>query len=258
MPVRKRAWTTRAGEHKEAWVVDYFDQDGDRHIRTFAKKKDADGHHATVGIAVREGTHTAPSKSKTIAEAGQLWIKTGEANGLERATIDSYRQHLDLHIVPYLGARKLSELTTPMIRDFEDRLRAGKSAPGQKQGEPPSSPMVKRILVSLGSLLADAQERGLVAQNVVRSLRSSRKGGTARRAERRQRGRLKVGEDIPSPDEIKAIIVHLQGRWRPLLLTAIFSGLRASELRGLRWEDVDLTKSKLRVRQRADKYTPTH
>jgi integrase len=221
---------------------------------TFERKKDADAYHATVNFEVASGTHTPTSKSKTVAEAGQLWLKTGEANGLERATLDSYQQHLDLHITPYLGTRKLSELTTPMIRDFEDRLRAGKPAPGQEQAEPRSSPMVKRIVVSLGSLLADAQERGFVAQNVVRNLRSSRKGGKARRAERRQRGRIKVGVDIPSPTEIKAIIAHLQGRWRPLLLTAIFTGLRASELRGLRWEDVDLTKSKLHVRQRADKY----
>ena len=46
----------------------------------------------------------------------------------------------------------------------------------------------------------------------------------------------------------------LQGRWRPILLTAIFAGLRASELRGLRWADVDLNKGELHVHQRADRY----
>jgi integrase len=60
--------------------------------------------------------------------------------------------------------------------------------------------------------------------------------------------------DIPEPAEIKAIIGKLQGRWRPLLLTAIFTGLRSSELRGLRWSDVDLTKGELHVRVRADRY----
>jgi Phage integrase family len=38
------------------------------------------------------------------------------------------------------------------------------------------------------------------------------------------------------------------------LLTAIFTGLRASELRGLRWVNVDLTKRELHVRERADEY----
>ena len=46
MSVRKRTWKTRRGEQKEAWIVDYTDQDGDRHIETFAEKKDADEYHA--------------------------------------------------------------------------------------------------------------------------------------------------------------------------------------------------------------------
>jgi integrase len=42
MSVRKRTWTTRKGEQKECWIVDYADQGGDRHIRTFDRKKEAD------------------------------------------------------------------------------------------------------------------------------------------------------------------------------------------------------------------------
>ena len=95
----------------------------------------------------------------------------------------------------------------------------------------------------------------MVARNVVRDLRSTRRRGAERRAERRQRGKLKIGVDIPTREEIKAIVGAAQGRWRPLLLTAIFTGLRASELRGLRWEDVDFDKRELHVRQRADRYS---
>ena len=58
------------GETKEAWIVDYFDQDGDRHIETFDKKKDADKrYHAKVKVEVKKGIHTAPSKSLTVSEA---------------------------------------------------------------------------------------------------------------------------------------------------------------------------------------------
>ena len=69
MSVRKRTWKSPSGEPKEAWVVDYVDQHGDRHLKTFAKKRDADAHHALVGVAVRTGTHTADSKSVTVARA---------------------------------------------------------------------------------------------------------------------------------------------------------------------------------------------
>ena len=112
--------------------------------------------------------------------------------------------------------------------------------------------MVRTARRSLGGILADAQERGLVAQNVVYSLRKNRR---SRRAD--GNGKLKIGVDIPSPAEMRAIVGALDtaaGRYRPLLLTAIFAGLRASELRGLRWSDVDLKRGELHVRQRADRY----
>jgi integrase len=102
--------------------------------------------------------------------------------------------------------------------------------------------------------LADAQEQGLAARNAVRELRRNRRKGKERHAEHRQKKKLKVGVDIPSPDEVRKIMAHAKPRWRPLLVAATFTGLRASELRGLRWEDVDLKKCELHVRQRADKF----
>jgi integrase len=240
--VRKRSWETN-GQRKEAWIVDYVDQHGDRHIKTFARKRDADAYHADVAVDVRAGIHTADSRSITIAEAGRRWIESGEAVSLERTTLEQYRQHLDLHIVPLIGSVKLTQLTAPMVRRFEDQLRADRSPA-----------MVRKVLGSLGAVFADAQERGLVAQNVVRSLRARRRRGKHRQEDKRQKGRLKVGLDIPTPREVRTIIAHLDGRWRPMLLTAIFTGLRASELRGLRWADIDLRRGEIHVRQRADRF----
>src|SRR6516162_5536112 len=243
MSVRRRSWTNRDGSLSEVWLVDYTDQHGHRHTKNFDRKKDAEAYHAAVTVDVGKGIHLADSQSATVAEAGLLWLQSGDRAGLERTTLDSYRQHLTFHIDPLIGAVKLSQLTVPMVRHFEDKLRAKRSPP-----------MVRKVLGSLSSILADAQERGLVSQNVVRGLRSRRLRGKERRADRRQRGKLRIGVDIPSPDEIRDIITHLDGRWRPLLLTAIFTGLRASELRGLRWADVDLKRNELHVRQRADYY----
>jgi integrase len=41
---------------------------------------------------------------------------------------------------------------------------------------------------------------------------------------------------------------------RPFILTAIITGLRASELRGLRWQDIDLENGRVTVCQRADEW----
>jgi len=243
MSVRRRSWTNRDGSHGEGWLVDYVDQRGRRHIKTFSRRKDADAYHAIVNVDVRQGTHWPDSESITVAEAGKLWLESGDAAGLERTTMDGYRQRLELHIVPLLGAMKLSQLTVPIVRHFEDKLRKDRSPA-----------MVRMVRGALGAILADAQERGLVSQNVVRGLRVRRVRGKERRADRRQRGKLRVGVNIPASEEIRKIIAHLTGRWRPLLLTAIFTGLRGSELRGLRWADVDLKRGEIHVRQRADYY----
>jgi integrase len=243
MSVRKRQWTTRGGDVREAWVVAYTDRQGVRRLKSFPRKGDAKAFEATAAVEVREGVHVADSASVTVKAAGAMWIASAETAGLERTTLAQYGQHLRLHIEPFIGSAKLSSLTIPTIRDFEDRLRS----------EGRSSIMIRKILVSLGTLISDAQERGLAVRNPVRDMRV-RRGGKARRAERRQKGKLRVGEHIPRPDEVKAIVGALQGRWRPILLVAIFAGLRASELRGLRWADVDLDRRELTVRQRADRF----
>ncbi len=243
MSIRKRTWTTGKGVEKAAWVVDYVDTMGKRRLKTFAKKKDADAFEATAKIEIREGVHVADSASATIKQAGGFWVASAEAAGLERTTVDMYRSHLHLHIVPFIGDVRLNALNIPAVRAFEDQLR--------DNGR--SLAMIRKVMVSLGSLLADAQERGLTGRNVVRDIRGRRKG-SERRQEKRQKGKLKVGEDIPTREEIKALVGALDGRWRPLLLTAVFTGLRASELRGLRWQDVDLEKREIHVRQRADRF----
>lgn len=254
MSIRKRTWQTTTGETKEAWVADYVDQAGKRHIKTFDRKKDADAFHSKANVEIIDGTHTPASASISISDAADLWIETCESRKLERSTIDSYRQHIRFHIKPYLARVKLSELTAPMVRDFEDKLRRGDPAHDETISARRSPAMIRKIVGSLGALVGDAQERGRIARNVVRDLRSRRKKGVERRSEKRQKGKLKVGVDIPTREEIKAIVAALGGRWRPILLTAIFTGLRSSELRGLRWRDVDLRKAELHVRQRVDQY----
>jgi integrase len=238
MSVRKRTWTTRKGEQKEAWIVDYVDQDGDRHIETFAKKKDADAHHATVKVDVRQGVHTAPSKSITVAEAAESWIKRVDADGAERSTVRQYRQHVNLHIMPRIGRTKLAHLTPAKVEAFRDDLLKPKPEGGLSRA------LARKVLTSFKSMLKVAKHAHVAADVSV---------GRGKRGERK----LEVGVDIPTPEEVKRILqaaAEAGIRPRTLLVTVISTGLRASELRGLRWRDVDLKHGELHVRQRADRW----
>ena len=235
MSVRKRKWKVKGtGELKEAWVVDYVDQKGERHIQTFDRKKDADDYHSDVRVDVREGLHTPRTKSITVAEAAADWVSYIQAEKRERSTIEQYSQHVRVHIAPRIGREKLDQLTTPRINAFRDELL-----------KEMSRAMAKKVLGSLKAILKDARRRGNVAQNVADDVSITNHGKT--------KLRLEVGKDIPTRREIQRII-DAAGRGRALLLTAALTGMPASELRGLRWSDVDLTKREINVRQRADRY----
>src|SRR5262245_33152993 len=55
-----------------------------------------------------------------------------------------------------------------------------------------------------------------------------------------------AGPGIPTPQEIQRILAAATGRRRPFLVTTVFTGLRSSELRGLRWPDIDFEKARYR------------
>ena len=102
----------------------------------------------------------------------------------------------------------------------------------------------RSVLGALKGMLAEAQRRGLISHNPAAPVRVDQRT--------RDQRRLEVGQDIPSKEDIRQILDAADGRWRPLLVTAVFTGMRASELRGLRWSDIDLEKRVVHVRQRAD------
>jgi integrase len=235
MSIRKRTWKGRDGE-QTAWVVDYIDQAGKRRLKTFTTKKEADAWAVMARHEIKQGIHTPASTSKPVTEVWELWIADCEANELERSTIKQRREHLRLHVAPFLGDEKLSVLTMPRIVDFVDELRsAGRSLA-----------MRRKVVTNLKTVLTFAQSRGWVAQNVARGVKVK---SDSRNTET---GPLRAGRDFPSRQELRTIMEAATGRWRPLVITAIFTGMRASELRGLSWANVDLETGMIHIRQRAD------
>lgn len=234
--IRKRTWTSR-GVERSAWIVDYFDQAGKRRLKTFGTKKQADAWATNALHEVSQGTHALDAKI-TVGEIFEQWIKHCVDEGLERSTIEQRQQHLRLHISPYIGRVPLAALTTPRLNAFLDQLRdAGRSVI-----------MRRKVLTNVGTALAFAKGRGLTAQNVAAGLKV--KSDDRHRAS----GPLKAGRDFPTKAELKLLIDRAPARWRPVIVNAIFTGMRASELRGLRWIDVDFESGTIHVAQRADQW----
>ena len=229
--IRKRAWTAPNGDEKNAWLVDYRDGTGKRRFKQFARKKDADEWFTQAGWEVARGIHTADTQSATVAAACDIWIKRAETEGLERGTIAQYRQLADLHIKPFLGSEKLSRLKASQVEAYRDDLLTCRS-----------KAMARKAIRALSSVLGEAMRRGLVAQNVAAGVKFARMS------------RAKSRVAIPTREEMNLLLSHAGDEFKPLLMTAILTGLRASELRGLVWENVNLKDAVLTISQRADKF----
>jgi integrase len=227
--IRKR----RLPSGKIAWQVDYRDGAGARRHRQFDSKREADGFMVTARAEVAAGVHTAATASITVREAADLWLAKCERDALEPTTIRGYRQHVELHIAPRLGGRRLAQLSTPAVNAFVDQLL----------DDGRSKDMANRVLRSLSAIVSEAKRRGHVAVNNVRD-------ATPVRRSKRDRAR----PEMPTKEELRAIIAATPDRWRPFILTAIFAGLRGSELRGLKWNDVDTIGAQIHVRRRVDRF----
>lgn len=212
------------------WRASYTDGAGIRRTKQFARKSDGEAWLVEVRHDVARGLHTPGSISPTVKEAAALWIKRCNEKKLEQMTIKGYEEHVDLHIVPFIGAKKLADLTVPAVNAFADSLRDAGRSPE----------MIKRVVRSLGAIFKEARRRGLSAAAPTVGIDLDLPDREDPRPE------------IPTKAELQFIIGNATGRWRPLLLVAIYCGLRGSELRGLRWQDVDLQARKISVTQRAD------
>jgi integrase len=238
MSVRKKIVRsiTPEGEEIETvwWIADYRDGSGKRHQERFKRKAEAEKHEDERKVAIRAGTHVPLDNNLTIADVAEKWIKKVEANERERATVRQYRQHIRLHIVPRIGAVKLAKLTKGHIEGFRDGLISGDKAL--------SRPMAHKVLRSLKSMLKVVRCSHLADDVKVE-------------IDKRKKKKLEVGRDIPTPEEVARMVKAAKdSKLRALLMVATSTGLRASELRGLRWSDVEFKAGELHVRQRADRW----
>jgi integrase len=242
MAIRKRTWTTKKGT-QPAWLADYKDADSQRHRKSFPTQREAKQWLARTTVEVQEGTHTPDSATVTVSEAAQLWLKRARREGLEKSTIRQYEQHANLHICPGEGGFvvnghpfaeiKLSRLTKPIIEGFRDHLI-----------EHNSRELARKILVSFKSILNEAKRKGLFARNIAEDITIEE--------DHRRKSKVSAGRDFPTRVEVQKLLATAADPYRPFLVTATFTGLRASELRGLRWDDVLFAKRVIQVQQRAD------
>ena len=198
-------------------------------------------------VELDEGVYIEPSKLTVKA-----WLETwlAEYNGdVKPATIVSYRQHIQNHIVPALGAVKLSALTPTAVQRFYNELqRSGVKTPKRDEtgkivrakGEvvyttsPMSPKTVKNVHGVLHQALKQAMRLGYIRSNPTEACILPR----IEKAEMRP---------LDAP-EIKFLLASLgDDVYCTLLKVDLFTGMRQGEILGLQWACVDFDRGTITV-----------
>ncbi len=160
------------------------------------------------------------------------WIEGKVASGLRPTTEQAYRQHIDAYLVPHLGHLRLRELRPAHVSQMLRDVAASNATRSRRIG--PTS--LRRLHATLRSALGDAKRQGLVKSNAA----------TDATVPRTERPKVRPWE----PAELGTFLDVAGGhRLGALLELVALTGLRRGEACGLRWEDVDLPRGLLVVRQ---------
>jgi integrase len=220
------------GERKYRAAMTVWDKDGKRRIITgtsgdqrTAIERRTRAHLVWLveqGQADPSVLVTPETKVWTVAEWLQKWADEQSPRDVQANTRQRNRGLITNHIVPALGTKKLTALSTLQIQElFEETLPAKKD----KDGAPllGSSPL-RGIYYILSSAMEEATKAKIIHEDPMRFMKPPKKT---------RKNVLNLGERLGDVAKLRR---HLQDNRDDAVYWALsFYGLRASERLGLEW-----------------------
>ena len=178
----------------------------------------------------------------TVKQWFDTWLADYMA-AVKPLTVQQYKSMADAHIIPAIGATKLSKLTAPQLQKFYNQLAVDGKTVTRKDSktgkveitkEPLSPKTIRNIHDIICKALNVAISQGIIRENVSSrtTLPKVIKKEVQPLSEEKQR------------EFLKAIEGH---KYRSLYLVYIFTGLRECEAIGLSWDCIDFKKGTMKV-----------
>ena len=183
---------------------------------------------------VRNGG-VADGERMTVRNLAALYIEH-KGRSKEPTTLAWYRRNLDKHVCPAIGDLKLRDLKPVHVQRMLDNARDVSRT--QRKGQLLGATSLRNLLVFTRAMLAWAVKQGLCNENVASKVEMPRQEHIERPA--------------LTPTDAAAILGAARGSdLFAVVATAIGTGLRRSELCGLRWNDLDLDTGTIAVKRAA-------
>ncbi|MBK5942681.1 site-specific integrase [Halorhodospira halophila] len=175
-------------------------------------------------------TAEAGEETPTFSTFVEEWLHQYEVTW-KPSYQDKVRDILNKHLLPAFGQKRVGDFTKGELLDYRAKLA---KAPSDSQRRALSPSRVNQVMALLRQILAEAADRYEVT-NPAEAIKPLRQGRTE--------------IDPLSLEEVKRFLETVDATYREYFLVRFFTGLRTSEIDGLRWRYVDLERKQIHVRE---------
>lgn len=213
------------------YVIDFYDNRGKRQRKTLkvgTTKKKAREKLREIEDQLSKGNYIPEVQVPEFKTVARDWLDYKKPN-LRTSTWSVYEGHIQNHFKDFEDL-KINRITTAKIENFI----------GDRQGAGMNINTLRKILVTLGQILAYAVRHRYITYNPLRDAERPKGQGKDNKHKIR----------VLTADEIKALIsAETDLKYRTLFMLAIMSGARQGELLGLKWSDIDWEKSQIHIQR---------
>ena len=186
-------------------------------------------------ITAYQGVDLTEECRMTLSEWLDRWLEQMVAI-LRPSTLEHYRSDMEHHVKPYLGQKKLTQITASDLRKlYDDLKKQGRVHPRPGQSRGLSTTTVHGIHTTLHHALKSAVDQRLLPHNPadhVEPPKVAHKSMTILNEEQMDTFLAAVEQD---------------SIWKDFFYTELTTGLRLGEICGLMWPDFDAGKGTLSV-----------
>jgi integrase len=207
--------------------------DGKILTKSFKRKTDARDWKAELMTEIRKGHFVAQNRAIILfKELANNWFTKEIQHHKAIRTVETYKRYLDSHLIPFFGDADINKITPTLINDFIHHLTA-------IRGHVPKG--VNSIMVCFKQIIRYAERMEYLHKNPCIHIKPLKEP---------------MKRDFYLTDcEIRSFLKSAQhSKYFYAYMTAIYTGMRRSELEGLKWDRVNFAKETIEVSRIKDRY----
>lgn len=214
------------------WRLRWYGPDGKPKAQTFAKLPQAEAEKRGLEDRLDKGTYRDPQKGKTLVRVvAEEWFE--QLRKPAQRTKDDYREVLDLYVIPKWGDHRVGPI---QWQDVSTWLSSLCERPGKRAGTKLSASRVGKIHVVFGMVMKHAAKSGRIP-----SAAATLDHELPRLPEDDEHVYLTHGQ--------LAALADAAGKYRALVLTLGYCGLRWGEATAIEAARLNLETRRIRVVQ---------